>query len=173
MELARHEESLGVDAIATIPPIYFRLAWVLSCQILNDISAAAPNTATTWFTTPQLAGAALTPSLTLRCWRILVLSVLRTLLCQFKISKPLSAWGEDHIVFNGPGWTVPRRTKPHGCQSWLVVLTVLCQNPFLWKLQSMLIAEKRFGNSACRIAICYQRNHRQAHFCTWKYVRCD
>ena len=25
MELARHAESLGVDAIATIPPIYFRL----------------------------------------------------------------------------------------------------------------------------------------------------
>ena len=32
-----------------------------------------------------------------------MLSVLRTLLCQFKISKLfVSLGGEDHIVFNGP-----------------------------------------------------------------------
>ena len=44
MELARHAESLGVDAIATIPPIYFRLPESGIARFWNDISAAAPNT---------------------------------------------------------------------------------------------------------------------------------
>ena len=44
MELARHAESLGVDAIATIPPIYFRLPEYSVAKYWNDISSAAPNT---------------------------------------------------------------------------------------------------------------------------------
>ena len=43
-ELARHAESLGVDAIAAIPPIYFHLPEYAIAQYWNDISAAAPNT---------------------------------------------------------------------------------------------------------------------------------
>ena len=43
-ELARHAEALGVDAIATIPPIYFRLPEKAIAKYWNDISAAAPNT---------------------------------------------------------------------------------------------------------------------------------
>ena len=44
MELAAHAESLGVDAIAAIPPIYFHLPEHAIAQYWNDISSAAPNT---------------------------------------------------------------------------------------------------------------------------------
>ena len=91
MELARHAESLGVDAIATIPPIYFRLPEYSVAKYWNDISSAAPNTDYVIYNIPQLAGVALTPSLYTEMLKNHVLSVLRTLLCQFKISKPLSA----------------------------------------------------------------------------------
>ena len=60
MELARHAESLGVDAIAAIPPIYFRLPEYAIAQYWNDISSAAPNTDFVIYNIPQLAGVALT-----------------------------------------------------------------------------------------------------------------
>ena len=59
-ELARHAESLGVDAIATIPPIYFKLNEKAIAKYWNDISAAAPNTDYVIYNIPQLAGVALT-----------------------------------------------------------------------------------------------------------------
>ena len=59
-ELARHAESLGVDAIASIPPIYFRLPEHAIAKYWNDISAAAPNTDFVIYNIPQLAGVALT-----------------------------------------------------------------------------------------------------------------
>ena len=62
-ELARHAESLGVDAIATIPPIYFKLNETAIAKYWNDISAAAPNTDYVIYNIPQLAGVALTMSL--------------------------------------------------------------------------------------------------------------
>ena len=62
-ELAAHAESLGVDAIASIPPIYFHLPEYGIAQYWNDISAAAPNTDFIIYNIPQLAGVALTPSL--------------------------------------------------------------------------------------------------------------
>ena len=62
-ELASHAESLGVDAIAAIPPIYFHLPEYGIAQYWNDISAAAPNTDFVIYNIPQLAGVALTPSL--------------------------------------------------------------------------------------------------------------
>lgn len=62
-ELARHAESLGVDAIATIPPIYFKLPEGAIAKYWNDISAAAPNTDYIIYNIPQLAGVALTLSL--------------------------------------------------------------------------------------------------------------
>ena len=43
-ELAAHAESLGVDAIAAIPPIYFKLPPYAIAKYWNDMSAAAPNT---------------------------------------------------------------------------------------------------------------------------------
>ena len=63
VELARHAESLGVDAIAAIPPIYFRLPEYSIAAYWNDISEAAPNTDFVIYNIPQLAGVSLTPSL--------------------------------------------------------------------------------------------------------------
>ncbi len=60
MELARHAESLGVDAIAAIPTIYFRLPEYAIAKYWNDISSAAPNTEFVIYNIPQLAGVALT-----------------------------------------------------------------------------------------------------------------
>lgn len=63
MQLAAHAEKLGVDAIASIPPIYFHLPEHGIAQYWNDISSAAPNTDFIIYNIPQLAGVALTPSL--------------------------------------------------------------------------------------------------------------
>lgn len=62
-ELAAHAESLGVDAIASIPPIYFHLPDHAIAQYWNDISAAAPNTDFIIYNIPQLAGVALSVGL--------------------------------------------------------------------------------------------------------------
>lgn len=62
-ELAAHAESLGVDAIAAIPPIYFHLPPYAVAQYWNDISAAAPNTDFVIYNIPQLAGVALNSAL--------------------------------------------------------------------------------------------------------------
>ena len=59
-ELAAHAESLGVDAIAAIPPIYFKLPPYAIAKYWNDISDAAPNTDFVIYNIPQLAGVALT-----------------------------------------------------------------------------------------------------------------
>ena len=58
-ELAAHAESLGVDAIAAIPPIYFHLPPYGIAKYWNDISDAAPNTDFIIYNIPQLAGVAL------------------------------------------------------------------------------------------------------------------
>ena len=63
MELAAHAESLGVDAIAAIPPIYFHLPPHGIAQYWNDISSAAPNTDFIIYNIPQLAGVALSSTL--------------------------------------------------------------------------------------------------------------
>ena len=60
MALAAHAESLGVDAIAAIPPIYFKLPPYAIAKYWNDISSAAPNTDFIIYNIPQLAGVALT-----------------------------------------------------------------------------------------------------------------
>ena len=62
-ELAAHAESLGVDAIAAIPPIYFHLPPSAIAKYWNDISDAAPNTDFIIYNIPQLAGVALTTPL--------------------------------------------------------------------------------------------------------------
>ena len=118
MELARHAESLGVDAIATIPPIYFRLPEYSVAKYWNDISAAAPNTDYVIYNIPQLAGVALTPSLyTEMLKNPRVIGVKNSSMPVQDIQTFVSLGGEDHIVFNGPDEQFPRWT-PHGCQSW-------------------------------------------------------
>ena len=63
MELAAHAESVGVDAIASIPPIYFHLPDAAIAKYWNDISSAAPHTDFIIYNIPQLAGVALNPGL--------------------------------------------------------------------------------------------------------------
>ncbi len=59
MELARHAESLNVDAIASIPPIYFKVGDEGVAKYWNDISSAAPNTDFIIYNIPQLTGVTL------------------------------------------------------------------------------------------------------------------
>ena len=100
MELAAHAESLGVDAIAAIPPIYFHLPPHGIAQYWNDISSAAPNTDFIIYNIPQLAGVGLNGAL------------LREMLKNPRVigvknsSMPvqdIEMWrDEGAIVFNGP-----------------------------------------------------------------------
>ncbi len=105
-ELARHAESLGVDAIATIPPIYFRLPEKAIAKYWNDISAAAPNTDYIIYNIPQLAGVALTPSLFSEMLKNpKVIGVKNSSMPiqdiqMFKRQAKMS--GRDIIIFNGP-----------------------------------------------------------------------
>ena len=103
MELARHAESLGVDAIAAIPPIYFRLPEYSVAQYWNDISAAAPQTDFVIYNIPQLAGVALTPSLyTEMLKNERVIGVKNSSMPVQDIQIFAALGGEDHLVFNGP-----------------------------------------------------------------------
>ena len=99
-ELAAHAQSLGVDAIAAIPPIYFHLPDHAVAKYWNDISAAAPDTDFIIYNIPQLAGVALSVPL------------LREMLKNPRVigvknsSMPvqdIQMWkDEGAIVFNGP-----------------------------------------------------------------------
>ena len=103
MELARHAESLGVDAIAAIPPIYFHLPEYAIAQYWNDISLAAPNTDFVIYNIPQLAGVALTMGLFAEMRKNpRVLGVKNSSMPVQDIQMFKQAAGEDYIVFNGP-----------------------------------------------------------------------
>ncbi|MBM9833000.1 dihydrodipicolinate synthase family protein, partial [Enterococcus faecalis] len=103
IELAKHSESLGVDAIAAIPPIYFRLPEHAIAKYWNDISAAAPNTDFIIYNIPQLAGVALTTDLyrdMLKNERVIGVKNSSMPIQDIEIFRSLG--GEDHVVFNGP-----------------------------------------------------------------------
>ncbi len=103
MELAAHAESLGVDAIAAIPPIYFRLPEHAIAQYWNDISAAAPNTDFVIYNIPQLAGVALTMNLFAEMRKnSRVIGVKNSSMPVQDIQMFRAAAGEDYIIFNGP-----------------------------------------------------------------------
>ena len=105
-ELAAFAEKLGVDAIAAIPPIYFKLPEYSVAGYWNDISAAAPDTDFIIYNIPQLAGTALT------------MGLLKTMLLNPRVagvknsSMPVQdiqmfkaeamKTREDFILFNGP-----------------------------------------------------------------------
>ncbi len=102
-ELARHAESLGVDAIASIPPIYFKLPDYAIAQYWNDISDAAPNTDFVIYNIPQLAGVALTPALYAEMRKNpRVTGVKNSSMPVQDIQIFCQAGKDDHIVFNGP-----------------------------------------------------------------------
>ncbi|MDO4634409.1 MAG: dihydrodipicolinate synthase family protein [Streptococcus sp.] len=103
VELARHAESLGVDAIAAIPPIYFRLPEYSIAAYWNDISEAAPNTDFVIYNIPQLAGVSLTPSLYREMLKNpRVIGVKNSSMPVQDIETFNSISGDDHIIFNGP-----------------------------------------------------------------------
>ena len=102
-ELARHAESLGVDAIAAIPPIYFHLPEYAIAQYWNDISAAAPNTDFVIYNIPQLAGVALTMNLFAEMRKNpRVIGVKNSSMPVQDIQMFKAAAGEDYVIFNGP-----------------------------------------------------------------------
>ena len=102
-ELAAHAESLGVDAIAAIPPIYFRLPEYAIAEYWNDISDAAPNTDFVIYNIPQLAGVALTPSLFTEMRKNpRVIGVKNSSMPVQDIQIFKQDAGEDYIIFNGP-----------------------------------------------------------------------
>ncbi|MBQ9757859.1 MAG: dihydrodipicolinate synthase family protein [Clostridia bacterium] len=103
MELAKHAESLGVDAIAAIPPIYFRLPEYAIAEYWNDISSAAPNTDFVIYNIPQLAGVALTLNLYKEMRKNpKVIGVKNSSMPIQDIQQFKQEAGEDYIVFNGP-----------------------------------------------------------------------
>ena len=99
-ELAAHAESLGVDAIAAIPPIYFHLPPHGIAKYWNDISAAAPNTDFIIYNIPQLAGVALSvPLLKEMLKNPRVIGVKNS----SAPTQDIQMWrDEGAIVFNGP-----------------------------------------------------------------------
>lgn len=103
MELARHAEKLGVNAIAAIPPIYFRLPEYSIAKYWNDISSAAPCTDFIIYNIPQLAGTALTPSLLkemMKNPRVVGIKNSSMPVQDIQIFRDI---GEDRLsIFNGP-----------------------------------------------------------------------
>ena len=103
MELAAHAESLGVDAIASIPPIYFRLPDHAIAKYWNDISSAAPNTDFVIYNIPQLAGVALSSSLFAEMRKNpRVIGVKNSSMPVQDIQMFKADAGDDYIIFNGP-----------------------------------------------------------------------
>lgn len=103
MELAAHAESLGVDAIASIPPIYFRLPDHAIAKYWNDISSAAPNTDFVIYNIPQLAGVALSTNLFAEMRKNpRVIGVKNSSMPVQDIQMFKADAGDDYIIFNGP-----------------------------------------------------------------------
>lgn len=102
-ELAAHAESVGVDAIASIPPIYFHLPDYAIADYWNDISAAAPNTDFIIYNIPQLAGVALNVPLYKKMRenpRVIGVKNSSMPVQDIQMFKDVSE--EESVVFNGP-----------------------------------------------------------------------
>lgn len=103
MELAAHAESLKVDAIAAIPPIYFKLPEYAIAQYWNDYSSAAPNTDFIIYNIPQLAGVALSRGLYAKMRENKnVIGVKNSSMPTYDIQGFVRDGGDNYIVFNGP-----------------------------------------------------------------------
>lgn len=103
IELARHAESVGVDAIASIPPIYFHLPDYAIRDYWNAISNAAPHTDFIIYNIPQLAGVALSvPLLKEMLKNPNVAAVKNSSMPTMDIQVFKMHGGENFTVFNGP-----------------------------------------------------------------------
>ncbi len=106
VELAKHSEALGVDAIASIPPIYFKLPEYSIADYWNDISDAAPNTDFVIYNIPQLAGVSLTMPLfrqMLKNPRVIAVKNSSMPVQDIQMFKDGGTQnGRPFVVFNGP-----------------------------------------------------------------------
>lgn len=103
VELARHAESLGVDAIAAIPPIYFHLPDHAIATYWNTISNAAPNTDFIIYNIPQLAGVALSFDLFREMRKNpKVIGVKNSSVSVQDIQMFKAIGGDECVIFNGP-----------------------------------------------------------------------
>ena len=103
IELAKHAESCGVDAIAAIPPIYFRLPEYSIARYWNAMSEAAPNTDFIIYNIPQLAGVALTMPLFKEMLKNpRVIGVKNSSMPVQDIQMFKAEGKDDIVVFNGP-----------------------------------------------------------------------
>lgn len=101
--LAAHAQSLGVDAIASIPPIYFHLKPHGIAEYWNDISAAAPDTDFIIYNIPQLAGVALTQELLAEMLKNpRIIGVKNSSMPTYDIELWEEVGGDDFVVMNGP-----------------------------------------------------------------------
>ncbi|MBE6776018.1 MAG: N-acetylneuraminate lyase [Ruminococcaceae bacterium] len=105
-ELAAHAQSVGADAIAAIPPIYFRLPEKAIAKYWNDISAAAPDTDFVIYNIPQLAGVSLTLPLLdemMKNPRVVAIKNSSMPIQDIQMFKRQAEMaGKDIAVFNGP-----------------------------------------------------------------------
>ena len=102
-KLAAHAQALGVDAIATIPPIYFHLPEYAIAEYWNDISSAAPDTDFVIYNIPQLAGVALTMPLFREMKKNpRVAAVKNSSMPVQDIQMFKMEGGKGFVVFNGP-----------------------------------------------------------------------
>ena len=103
MELARHAESLGVDAISAIPPIYYKVGDEGIRAYWNAISSAAPNTDFIVYNIPQLTGIAISPA----CLKEMaknpkVIGIKNTSMSVIDIIDFKAVGEEGFAVLNGP-----------------------------------------------------------------------
>lgn len=103
MELAAHAQSVGADAIASIPPIYFHLPDYAIAEYWNDISSAAPDTDFIIYNIPQLAGVALSMPLYREMLKNpRVIGVKNSSMPVQDIQMFKDVRGDECVVFNGP-----------------------------------------------------------------------
>lgn len=108
VELAAHAKSVGADAIASIPPIYFHLPEYAIAEYWNAMSAAAPELDFVIYNIPQLAGTALSMNLLkemLKNERVIAVknSSMPVQDIQLFKAEGVRERGQDgFVVFNGP-----------------------------------------------------------------------
>ena len=108
VELAAHAQSVGADAIASIPPIYFHLPEYAIAEYWNAMSAAAPDLDFVIYNIPQLAGTALSMNLLkemLKNPNVIAVknSSMPTQDIQMFKAEGVKERGENgFVVFNGP-----------------------------------------------------------------------
>lgn len=102
-ELAAHADSLGVDAISAIPPIYYRVPDSAIREYWNEISLSAPNSDFIAYNIPQLSGVSISPE----CLKEMaknpkVVGIKNTSLSILDIIAFKEAGDREMVVFNGP-----------------------------------------------------------------------